>query len=191
MKTKKRSYRGGFSFLELVMTLAITSMIMYVIFVVLRTGDVQIRTAQTKMTIQDSVREGLYKMQQEIRQSSPTRVCLSTVQPCTTTSTSIEVWVPDPNNPIDTNTFQIDWAQAHRIQYTLGGLNNRQILRNDLTSNQTSVVANDVTSLNFIGDAQQPNLVTINVGVQRALSNGRLVPVTPLQMSGQAEIRNA
>jgi len=56
---------------------------------------------------------------------------------------------------------------------------------------QTRVSANDVTALSFTGNSTTPSVVTTTMSVQRTLISRKLVPATPLQMTAQAEVRNA
>jgi len=64
----------GFNFVELMVVIAISSIIFGTMFIAYRTGDEQVQTANVKMTIQDNAREGLYKMVQEVRLSASNRL---------------------------------------------------------------------------------------------------------------------
>jgi len=184
----------GFSLVELMVAVMVSSFISYGIYMAMIIGSAQTQSTDIKMSIQDSAREGLYKMIQEIRQSSPDRI---TIGPGGTT---LQFSVPDPvnsvilpggANPNNLPVYSTNWPAAHTIQYQLGGLNNRQLIRTDLTVGQVTVMANDVVGINFIGNSAAPTVVTVNLGVQRRLTNNRLIPGTPLQVQAQAEIRNA
>lgn len=183
VKTQRRMKScTGFTLIELMVVIGLFAIISYVTFLMQRLGNEQAQTSQLKMTIQNATREGLYKMVQELRLSAPDHF------PAGAAGNSIQFDIPDPNNPVDAN-FNVNWTGAHRIQYALGGLNGQQIIRTNLTLNTTAIIANDVVSLNFTGGAN-PSLVTVTIGVQRTLPNGRLVPNPPLQMTAQAGIRN-
>lgn len=179
MRTLKN--QQGFTVVELMIVAALSLIIAYGIFTAISTGNDQIRTADLKMNIQDSAREGIYRMVQEMRLSAPDRIWPN--------GTTIEFVIPDGANPLAVD-YKVDWNLGHRIRYALGGVNNTQIIRTDLLTGQTSVIANDVVNLGFQGNGANPTVVTVTVGVQRALGNGRLVPAQPLQITGQAEIRN-
>jgi len=185
MKTKNKE--KGFTLVELMVVIAITSIIAYGMFAAVRSGHDQIRTGELKMTIQNAAREGLYKMTQELRQSAPNRVTLVPGG-----ANTIRFNIPDPNNPVDGN-YNVNWGGSHDIQYTLGGLNNQQLIRTrlDLAPPVTTVLANDVVTLNFTGNGTPPSVITATIGVQRTLVNGRLVPALPLQMTARAEMRNS
>lgn len=173
----------GFTMLEMMVAIGISSMIAYSMFFAMRLGDDQIQTTQLKMYIQDSAREGVYRMIQELRQSSPTRITIGAG------GNNIQFSMPNSANPVNPD-FSVNWGAAHTIRYALGGLNNRQLIKTNMTTSQTTVFGNDVTGVTFTGNTGSPTIVTITMNVQRALINGRLVPAQPLQMTGQAEIRN-
>jgi hypothetical protein len=102
---------------------------------------------------------------------------------------TLQIRVPNPANPLNAN-YTVNWDNSRNISYTLGGVNNRQMIRTDLSTGQTRVVANDVTAVTFTGNAANPTLVTITLSVQRAMINGKMIPRIPLQVSAQAEVRN-
>lgn len=173
----------GLTLLEVLMVTGISTIITYSIYMAMRTGDAQFQGSDISMLIQDSAREGLYKMSQEIRQSSPTRTDILGG------GNTIQFNVPNPANPVNPD-YTVNWANSQRIQYARGGPNNSQIIRTNLTTFQTTVMANDVAVLTFTGNAADPTLVTLTIGVQRQMKNNRMIPPNPLQMTTQADIRN-
>lgn len=174
---------SGFSLMELVVAISLSTMIGMVIFMSARSGDDQINSRDIRMAIQESAREGLYKMVQEIRQSAPSRITIGTGG---TSGTSLTIQVPDPASLVNAD-YTLNWNSAHSIQYSLS---NGQLIRTDQTTNKTAVLSNDVTAVSFTGDAAQPNRVTVALDVQKQLTNGRLMPPTALRMTAQAEVRN-
>lgn len=188
----RQNHEQGFSLVELMMAIGASTMIAYAMFAAMRVGDTQGEISDLRMTIQDSAREGLYKMIQEIRTSAPSRITVGM------SCNSLTFNVPNPNSPVDATTYAVSWP-GHQITYARNASN--QIVRTNATTGQTSILANDVTAVMFTTDATSPltcstgpagNITTVSVvtSVQRALRNGRLVPSTPLQISGQARIRN-
>ena len=171
---------SGFSLMELIFALSLSTMIGYVIFMSARAGDEQSNSREARMTLHDNAREGLYKMVQEIRQSAPSRITIPM------DGTSISFQVPNPGSLVNED-YTLNWNSSQTIQYSLVA---DQIIRTNTTTGTTAVVANNVTSITFTGDSAQPNRVTIALNVQKTLTNGRLMPATPLAMTGQAEIRN-
>lgn len=175
--------KSGFTLIEAVIFVAIASMIAYGVFLVAHSGVEQLQTTEFKINIQNSAREALYKMVQELRQSSPTRVTISGG------GDTIQFNVPHPQNALD-GSYKVNWIGSHLIQYARGGANNRQVIRTNLTTGTTTVLANNAANLDFTGNGANPTLVAVNIGVQRTLTNGRFIPAQPLQVMAQAEIRN-
>lgn len=176
---KQEGNQRGFSLVEILMVIGISSMITYAIFASMFTGDAQAKTADIKMAVQDSARESLYKVMQEIRSSSSNAVNGNIV----TGANTIAFNIPNPASPF-AGDFTENWNGSHRIQYSLIG---NQLTRTNLTTGAVAVVGNDVTSVTF---AQAAEVVTVTLNAQRQLINGRLVPATPLQLRARAELRN-
>ena len=210
----------GFTLLELMMVVGISTIISYSIFLALGASDTQTQTSSLKMNIQDSAREGLYKMAQEIRQSASSKVTITAPM---AGYEVIQFNIPNTSTPVNTNPadgvtdYTVDWATSDLIQYARGGTSCDKIIRtvcaggacpvttcpctgsctDTLASNQ-KIVATDVSSLDFDGTSQ-PGIVLINMNTQRNIySRGtRSLMVdssgtnTPLVMTAKAEMRNA
>ncbi len=162
------------------MVVGISSMIAYVIFVSMLAGDVQAKTADIKMAVQDSARESLYKMVQELRSSSSNAVNGNIVIGANTVTFNI----PNPASPFAAD-FTENWNGSHRIQYSLIG---NQLTRTNRTTQAVTVIGNDITSVTFARNAE---IVTVTLNAQRQMISGRLLPLTPLQLQAQAELRNS
>ena len=171
----------GFSLVEVMFAVALSTMIGYVIFMAARTGDQQMDSREGRMTLQDNAREGLHKMIQELRQSAPSK---TSIAGGAMTGSTIQFQVPDSSNLVNAD-YSLNWTAAKTIRYSL--LNN-QLLRTNVATNTTAVLANNVTAITFTGDTAAPNKVTIALSVQKTLTNGRTTPT--LTLTGQAEIRN-
>ena len=179
----------GFTLLEMTVTIGLSSMIAFAFFHVMRNGTFQSESADVQMKIQENSREALYKTIQELRMTSPSRVTFGTG------CNSITFNVPNPSTPVNTTSYVVNWP-GHQIQYAISG---NQLVRTNVTTSQSSVVASDVTSVMFTTDTTSPftcsttaspTTITAVINVQRTLKNGRAVPVSPLQVAGQARIRN-
>ncbi len=173
----------GMTLVEMMMAVGASTMIAYAIFASLRVTATTFETSNVKMTVQTSAREGLYRMVQEIRESSPTRVAVAA------DGNSITFTVPNSSSPV-TGAYATNWG--NQIQYSLGtGSNAGRIIRTNLTTGAVTTMASDVTDVTFAGNSGTPTVVTVTLSVQRALTNGRNVPATPLQITGQARLRNS
>lgn len=173
----------GFTLIELVIVAFLSSFIIIGSFAAFTVGNEQAQLSQTKMTLETSARDALYKMAQEIHQSAPTRITIEGG------GTSIRFAVPDPANLV-TTIYGVNWANCHIIRYAIGGINNRQLIRTNLSTGSITVLANDITALQFAIAPGQPRIINITLSTQRMLLSGRLTPTNPLQLTAQAEARN-
>jgi hypothetical protein len=181
----------GFSLMEAMFVIFLSGMVGYVLFASSQAGNSQVNTQEARMVLMDSGRESIYKMTQEIRLSAPTRITVAGDHQ------SITFTVPDPENLIitdpeeDETAYAVKWDDAHVIEYALGGIDDRQIIRTDTSdNNSTTVIGNNVSSMEFLGDTAQPHVVTITLGLQKQDSKGRNIPADPLEVIARAEVRN-
>lgn len=173
----------GFTLVEMMFSVGASAMVAYAIFAAMSVTTNTFDANNVRMTIQTSAREGLYRMIQEIRESAASKVTINAA------GDTIQFYVPNSSSPV-TAGYATNWG--HQIQFSRGsGANSTKIIRTDLTSNTTTVMASDVTAVTFTGNAaSSPTKVTALMSVQRAMLNGRNVPATALQITGQAKLRN-
>lgn len=164
----------GFTLVEVLVTVALFSMMMLMVGTVLRRGGEQTDLNDHKMALQGTLREGLYKMAQEIRESSPSRVAIANG------GAGLSFQIPASVS----NSGTITWSGP--ITYQLGG-NGRQLIRTDGGTGQITVFANDVQSVTFTASGAPIATVGYSVTVQRTLTNGRILSVTS---TGEARLRN-
>lgn len=179
LKNRKRAGREkGFTLVETMVVASISVLVFYAIFIMLRTGSIQANVIGTKLTIEDSAREGLNRMLQEIRETAPARIAIGTNQ------ISFDLAAGTAANG------SVVWGD--RVTYILGGLNNSQLLRRQASGNGAAaqtVVANNVQSVRFTpNNATRPTLITVQLNVQRQTTQGRLYTDT---LSGRGKVRNA
>lgn len=177
------SGQRGFTLVECMVVVAISAMISYGIYAAMYVGESHRETLQEQMNIRESARDAIYKMTQEIRLSAPGRIQISN------NGNQIDFQIPDPGNFVLADS-SVNWNAAHQIRYARNP-DTFQIIRTDMTTGATAIIAHDVVGLNFTGGGANPDQVAVIVRVQRQLSNGRIVPAVPLQVTGQAKIRNA
>jgi len=172
----------GYSLIELMVAISVSSVITYATFTVMRAGNEQMYATNAKMTIQDGAREGLYKMTQEIRLSASNQVVIAE------DGKSIEFVVPDSAVLADEN-FEVDWTNAHTIRYELD-TENQQLLRIvDGDEDNPTILMNDITDVSFEGDADEPNVVSATVELERELASGHSVTEN-IDVTLNAELRN-
>lgn len=186
--------QSGFTLLEVVIAIAISTIVLFGAFGISSACSQQLDVAQTRMTLQEGPREALFKMAQEIRQTAWHKLTafdsVSTEEASDRLEFIIPVPEPDQDDLVDIN-YSPKWASY--IVYSLNA-DTHQILRTstDLASGATkqAVLANNVTGLNFSRGGTNSGLITIGATVQRTLSNGRTIPNSPIEIRTQAEARN-
>ena len=210
----------GYTLVELMATLGLSTMIAGGFFLAMNVSDIQIQTASRKMSIEDAAREGLYRMVQEIRMSAVGKVTI------TTPSAGYEVIqfnVPSSSTPVNLNPadavtdYSTDWTTAQLIQYDRGGLNCDKLIRSTCTGGVCpaatcpcttgctdtlaagqSVLANNISNLDF-DNTTDPDIVQVNMQVQQTLyAHGQRNLVVdssgnsaPLVMTAKADLRNS
>jgi prepilin-type N-terminal cleavage/methylation domain-containing protein len=188
--------RKGFTITEVMIATAVSTIVIFGVFGILRASSDQLPVIHAKMSLQEGPREALFKMAQEIRQTAWHKIdTLATAdgtgtERADTINFVVPVPAPDAASLVDAN-FTPKWA--NNIRYSLDGTTH-QILRTstDLITLATkqAVLANEITSLEFSRQSSAPGLITIKVGAQRELPDGRRIPETPIEMTAQAEARN-
>ncbi len=181
MKKKKGLKQMGFTLLELLMVTAASAAIIAAIFAAMRVEMDHMDSTNGAMTVEAKAREGLYRMIQEIRGSSPSRITIGN------NGGTLDFTVPDPDYPV-TAGYATDWSNGHDIQYALDGTD---LVRTNSSTDTTTVIASDVSDVTFTGNANPPTVLTIDLEIQKTLTNGRQIPETPIMLSGEARIRNS
>jgi prepilin-type N-terminal cleavage/methylation domain-containing protein len=172
----------GFTLVELMVGVTISSIITYSVFTVMRTSQEQIYATDVKMAIQETGREGLYKMTQELRLSAPNRVTIAG------DGQSIEFQVPSHSAPVSSD-YEANWDDAHTVSYQLDAANKQLIRIMDGDAANAVVLMNDVTDVDFEGDATEPSVVSVTVDLERALGDGRAITEN-IDVTLNAELRN-
>lgn len=189
--------RKGFTLIEVMMVTALSTIVLFGIFSILKVSNDQLGIIHAKMSLEESSREALFKMAQEIRQTSNNKITdnfgaedANHIESTNTLSFIVPVPAPSALSLVDVN-YDPKWANS--IQYSLDE-NTHQILRTstDLTTLATkqTILANNITALTFSRKTTTPELIKITASAQQELSNGRLIPETPIQATMEAQARN-
>lgn len=173
MKRQSRRKIYGYTLIEIIVAIGLFAVMMGLVNTILRIGQDQIRVNDTKMNLQESAREALSRMSQEIRESSPSRITV------TNGGGALSFQIPASVN----NSGTITWSAP--IVYQVGGAGS-QLIRTDTGTGLSSVVANDIQNLSFnVGGPE--GSVNMVVTAQRNSLNGRPLSVIS---TGEAKLRN-
>jgi prepilin-type N-terminal cleavage/methylation domain-containing protein len=190
-----KNMRKGFTLVEVMIVAAIATVILFGVFGILKVSNEQLETIHAKMSLQENLREALFKMAQEIRQTSATLPKpLDFGGGNSLSGTEINFSVPEPS-PDESTLVDQNYlpAWASDIKYSLDE-NTHQILRT-ATDRGTyvatqAVLANEIKALAFSRPDIKSGLITITAFAQRELANGRRIPEEPIQLTVQTEARN-
>ncbi len=169
----------GFTLLEIMIAVFLFSIISAAIFSVLATARNSLSAGESQVGVQQACRNGLDAMIKELRQAG-----VSTIPN-----------VPANGANYNTITFQIPavisatgitWSG--NINYVLGGLNGRQLLR--LESGNQKVMANNISALSFNRSAANPYVVNISITAQKNTFPGFTARQSTITLVSQVKLRN-
>lgn len=174
-----RLKKTGFTLLEIIITVFLFSIISAAIFSVLAAAKNSLSAGESQVIVQQACRSGLDAIVKELRQAGPSTI-------------------PDvPSNGINYSaiTFQIPaslsaagitWSS--NIQYSLGGMNGKQLIRTQ--SGNQCILGNDISAVSFNRSAANPNVVNISVTAQKNTFPGFTARQSTITFVSQVKLRN-
>jgi Tfp pilus assembly protein PilV len=169
----------GLTLIEIIIAVLLSSIILGAVFSVLSVARTLWKTGCSQLNVQQEGRKGIFLMMKELRQAES--AAISGVPPDGTNYNSITFHIPD-----SISETGIIWSG--NIQYSLGGLNNTQLLRSQ--SGTQRVLANNISAVNFSRDAAAPDIVTISVTARKYTFPGFSTSESYVTLSSKAEARN-
>lgn len=170
---KKR--QSGFTLLEMLFSFLIFSIICLVIFAVYELGLNSWDLILGQAHLSGDVRTGIERMSKELRMST-----LSNVDSSSATQLRFKV----PASVDQTTGVITSWSDW--IRFSRGGTGGNQLLRTDESSGVVTVLANNVTDLQFAANAN-PSTISIDMTAEKTTAKNTLVPV---HLSTSVELRN-
>ena len=160
----------GFTLVEVLVTLVIFSIIYMAVIMCLSTGRTSFYTGDTKIAVQQEIRKAFLVMNQELRQSRPSLIVgvPADGNNYSTITFNIPADADGDEDVIDDDSGNVEWSE--NITYTLNG--NNQITRTTASTGAT-IIANNITNLQFRRLATSPNIIQISVNCQKATVLGR------------------
>ena len=174
--------RRGLSVLDMIISMAIFVVIALFVFQSFDLGSKGLNITYTESRLQSETRKGFDYMMLELRNSNYDRVTV--LQP-----NVLQFRTPTicPEGSRTCTIGDITWS-AGQIEYSLGGLNNQQLLRRDLTAGTSAAIVSGVTNLQFTKNGNpETETLTINMTI-----GGTSIHGTPLQnaLIGTVDFRN-
>jgi hypothetical protein len=169
----KLNRESGFTLLEGMVSTFLMSIVVLLTMQAFHSGARIHDTTYNQSRLSGEARTAMERMTRELRNSTLTRVLMPQAG-------MLQFQVPAA---IDANG-NITWSGW--FQYSLGGQDGEQLLRQDITSGATEVLANKITNLQFTVNAN-PATMTITMTSQDATDYGITLPVA---LSGTVDFRN-
>ncbi len=170
---------AGLTLIELIVVVFLFSVMIGAIFMLLGTARSCWKSGGSQLSAQQDARRGLNTMAKELRQAK-----LSTIS-----------GVPADGTDYSSITFQIPQSisaagttWSTNIQYTVGGLNNSQLLRTQDAAQR--VLANNISSLSLNRNASTPDIINITLGVQKNTFPGFSATQTTITTTTEVKVRN-
>ncbi len=183
---KKRIFwnKKGWTLLEMMVTLGVFAILGLLLMTIFLAGETLVEIGSEKLSLQQEARSSIDRMLKELRQAQPSTITVNAQ------GNNITFQIPQT---VDSNTGEITWSS--QITYSIGGINNVQLLRTQVGSASQIVLANHVN--NNAGDPNRlqfqldqvgnPSQITINMGLANTLLKGQTVNIF---VTGEVNLRN-
>lgn len=174
--TSVRSFRRGFSFVEMMIVVLVGSFVVGGLFIVLMIGKSNWELNRDRVELQQNMRTAFEWMRRDLRQAGVSTI--SGVPANGSSNASITFQIPST-----VTSGSVVWASA--ITYSKGGTGNAQLLRT--VGGNSRVIAQNVSSLQFSRTAADPSVVVITLQLQK---NTPQHGVMTFSRTTQAKARN-
>jgi type II secretory pathway component PulJ len=156
----------GFTLIEVIFSIGIFLMLILAVFAIMGVGRGAWFTGDTSVALRQEMLKTFMRMEKELKETRPSQINLAAGN----TSTSLTFTVPHDNDNDGTvldSLGRVEWSG--NITYARNGAN--QITRT--ASGVTTVLANNIISLQFSRPASPLNLLQIDVTAQKKAATGR------------------
>ncbi len=170
IKTRKRERCcGGYSLVEVLVTLLIFSVLAGAINTVLLVGESSWQTNSVRVELIQELRKAKGSIENELRQTASSAITAGPTAADGSTATSITFYLP---NGVSGNA--ITWS-ANTTQYILGGSDSNQLQR--IENSITRVIAQNIQTLGFSRAAATSNIINVTLTAQKDTVKGRTLSV--------------
>ncbi len=159
-------HRGGFTLMEMMVTMSIVVGISGVLVAVFRMNQQCWEVAQAHLSVSMELRRGMDEMSRELTSTQVAQVDIpadGTWYPSITFSVPEDV---DGDGTVLDSSGAMEWSDS--ITYSLGGETEEQALR-EQDGELDRVIANGVTELEFKRDAATPTVVEVRISVEKVV----------------------
>jgi len=171
--------KKGLTLVEVSIVIFLFSILLTAILTLLVTARISWKSGGSQLTVQQEGRKGLGSIVRELRQAR-----LSTIS-----------GVPADGTSHNSITFQIPASISESgtiwstdIQYSLGGLNNSQLIR--IQDGNQRVLANNISALSFSRSASKPETINISIAEQKNTFPGFDIIKSNITFNSEVTVRN-
>lgn len=181
--------RKGLTLIEILVAMFIFSIVLGALFTVLAAGRVSWNAGASQVDVQQEARKALDMMVKELRQTASAKI--SNVPADGTAYNTITFQTPIitiTRDPITGKVVGININWSGNIQYSLGGLNGRQLLR--AQGGIQRILANNILSIGFTRNAGTPTVLNITATAQKNTFSGFTTIQSSVTLNSKAKLRN-
>ncbi|MFC1667144.1 type II secretion system protein J [Candidatus Omnitrophota bacterium] len=171
--------REGLTLVEITIVVFLFSIILAAIFSALAMARTIWKTGGSQLSIQQEARRGLRIMSMELRQARLSTIAGVPVNGTNYNSITFQI-------PVSISETGTTWSS--NIQYSVGGLNNTQLLR--LQDATQTVLANDISVLNLSRNVSTPEVINISITSQKNTFPGYTATQSTITLNSEARVRN-
>ena len=178
-KILQRLNGKGLTLIEITIVVFLFSIIMAAMFSVLATGRSSWDAGESQIGVQQAARNGLDSMIKELRQAATSTIIGVPLDGAAYNSITFQI-------PASISEAGINWSS--NIQYSLGGLNGKQLVRTQAGSQ--TVLANNISALSFSRGAANPDVINISIAAQKSTIPGFSARQSTTTLNSQVRLRN-
>ena len=179
---KKTAYKrscGGYSLIEVLVTVLIFAVLAGAINMVLLVGESSWQTNKVRIEMLQEMRKAISAMEDDLRQTAPMAITAGPTVADGSTSPSITFYLP---SGVAGNL--ITW-NANTTQYVLGGADSNQLQR--IQGAETKVIAQNIQRIEFSRAVATPNIINVTLATQQDTVKGRTLT---LEFAFEVQMRN-
>lgn len=169
----------GFTLIEIIIAAFLFSIISAAVFSVLATGRNSFTAGESQVSVQQACRNGLDAMIRELRQAGVSKILDVPADGVNYSAVTFQI-------PVSLSAAGITWSG--NINYSLGGLNGRQLLRTG-EGNQR-VLGNNISAISFNRSPANPNIVNISITARKNTFPGFTARESVVIMVSNVKLRN-
>lgn len=180
--------RKGLTLIEILVAMFIFSIVLGALFTVLAAGRVSWNAGASQMDVQQEARKALDMMVKELRQTASAKISNVPADGTTYNTITFQTPIITITRDLAGKIVDININWSNNIQYSLSGLNGRQLLR--AQGGIQRILANNILSMGFTRNAGTPTVLNITATAQKNTFSGFTTIQSNVTLNSKAKLRN-